>query len=76
MMWLGDSFPISRESRDAAWQEIAHAEFACPECVPNSPISAWDIGKRSREYMNGRMGKFDLDNLYYSQAYRKDEISG
>lgn len=67
-----DNFPLSRHSRDNAWEEIVDAGEEHPERVARRLVDAWETEKRSREYLNGTMDKFDLDNLYYSKAY-KDE---
>jgi hypothetical protein len=65
-----ENFPPSRDSRDAAWEDIMDpGEERCPESVPRRLDDAWDSTKRSREYLNAIMDKFDLDNLYYSHAY-------
>jgi len=74
LWWYYDNFPFSSESRDQAWEEILDAGEDSPaaERVPRRLLDAWDTDNRSREYLNGKMDPFDLDNLYYSKAY-KDE---
>ena len=68
--WLC-SFPYSDgEIRNEAWNEILDYENA-PEALPRRLLDAWDTGKRSREYLNGEMDSFDLNSIYYSEAYRK-----
>jgi hypothetical protein len=69
-----DNFPPSRDSRDAAWEDIMDpGEERCPESVPQRLDDAWDTAKRSREYLNASMDKFDLENLYYSHAYNGEQ---
>ena len=63
-------FPISPESRIQAWQGILDAGENHPENVDRRLLDAWDTSKRSREYLNAQMDKYDLDNIYYSEAYR------
>lgn len=70
--WYEDfflEFPPSSMSRDAAWQEIVDGGSEVPEGVPRRLCDSWDLAKRSREYLNGHMDKFDLDNLYYIEDY-------
>jgi hypothetical protein len=73
--WVFDgNFPPSRESRDAAWEDIMDpGEERCPAGIPQRLDDAWDTTNRSREYLNGSMDKFNLDNLYYSHAYGEHE---
>ena len=68
-------FPVSQESRDQAWKEILDAGENHPKGVHRRLIDAWDTDKRSREYLNGKMEKYDLDNVYYAAAY-KEESAG
>ena len=64
-------FPFSSEDiRNEAWNEILDCEDA-PGKLPCQLLNAWDTGKRSREYLNGEMESFDLNSIYYSEAYRK-----
>ena len=70
--YFGAEFPFSSDSRDSVWEDILDAGEVCPEHVPRRLIDAWDNTKRSREYLNGIMDKFDLDNLYYSHAYGEE----
>lgn len=67
-------FPVSPESRIRAWADIVDAGENHPKSVDRRLIDAWDTSKRSREYLNGQMDKFDLDYLYYSKAYYDDEV--
>jgi hypothetical protein len=71
-MWFENwsEFPLSINSRDAGWMEILDFDDP-PEGVPSRLENAWDTEKRSREYLNGSMDKYDLDNLYYAQAYKE-----
>ena len=39
---------------------------------PERLLDAWDTEKRSREYLNSEMDKFDLDNVYFGHAYIAD----
>ena len=65
------SFPFSNEEmRNQAWNEILDCENA-PGKLPRRLLNAWDTKKRSREYLNGEMDSFDLNSIYYSEAYRK-----
>ena len=41
------------------------------ETLTRMLVDAWDTSKRSREYLNSLMDKYDLDNLYYSKAYNE-----
>ena len=71
-MWydyLNDFGPTST-TRDEAWGEILECESP-PDGVPGRLLDSWDTEKRSREYLNGKMDSFDLDNIYYSAAYRE-----
>jgi len=71
-MWydyMNDFGPTSM-TRDAAWDEILDCESP-PDGVPGRLLDSWDTEKRSREYLNGKMDSFDLDNIYYSAAYRE-----
>ena len=73
IMWYDHycHFPFSDEqTRNLAWNEILYYEDA-PEALPRRLVDAWDTGKRSREYLNGEMDSFDLNSIYYSEAYRK-----
>lgn len=76
--WHGPNhpFPNALETRDPAWQEIEDAGENPPQSVPRLLNDSWDISKRSREYLNGQMDKYDLDNVYYSGVYFADEIDG
>lgn len=72
-LWLQNpGLPNARESRDEAWQEIEDAGENVPQSVPRLLRDAWDTSKRSREYLNGQMDKYDLDNFYYGTAYHGD----
>ena len=62
----------SCETRLKGWNEIENAESA-PDGVPARLQDTWDLEKRSREYLNASMDKFDLDNTYYAQAYVADD---
>lgn len=73
--WIIGDFPTSVDTRDEAWTEILDSGEDGPEGVPRRLVDSWDIGKRSREYLNGKMDKFDLDNLYYSHAYGEHETT-
>lgn len=74
-MWLdyvgGDSanFPLAADCREEAWEEIDDASENPVENVPDLLYSAWETEKRSREYLNATLDKYDLDNLYYHAAY-------
>ena len=73
IMWYDHycHFPFSDEqTRNLAWNEMLDYEDA-PEALPRRLVDAWDTGKRSREYLNGEMDSFDLNSIYYSEAYRK-----
>lgn len=67
-----EEIEISRETRDSAWAEILDGGEGHPKLVPRCLLDAWDTSKRSREYLNSQMDKYDLDNLYYSKAYNED----
>ena len=73
--WVTGDFPPSSDTREEAWPEILDAGEDGPTQVPRRLVDSWDTGKRSREYLNGEMDKFDLDNLYYSQAYGEQETT-
>ena len=68
-----DNFPIARESRDPAWQEIENGgeNANVPENVPQKLMDAWELHKRSREFLNSQTDKHELDNIYYSYAFEK-----
>ena len=68
------SFPEDDESHGAVWQQILDASESenVPDNIPKKLEDAWMKEKQSREYLNGQMDKFDLDNLYYNEAYRVD----
>ena len=70
MWWDGlMDWPTSIDSRDEAWADIL--ECADPhKGVSKRLVNAWQTEKRSREYLNGEMDSFDLDNLYYGHAYK------
>jgi len=81
-LWFNDvggdlsDFPLASEVRDGAWAEIEDATGmpASVENVPDRLHDAWQINKRSREYLNAQsMDKFDWDNQYYSHAYQNDD---
>jgi len=64
-------FPVSNErTRNEAWSEILDYENA-PGSLSRYLLDAWDTDKRSREYLNAEMDSFDLNNVYYSHAYRE-----
>ena len=71
-IWIGRVFPLSRDSRDSAWEEILDSGKDPPGTLHRRLLDAWDTSKRSREYVNGDMDKHDLDNLYYAHAYRDE----
>ena len=56
-----------------AWSEILDASGSddVPDEIPKRFEDAWTKDKKSREYLNAQMDKFDLDNIYYSEAYAK-----
>ena len=66
-------FPITPESRIQAWQGILDAGEDHPKNVDRLLHDCWDTSKRSREYLNAQMDKYDLDNIYYAEAYRMEE---
>ena len=73
-LWLHHLSTLrARDTRDEAWEEILDAGEDHPTSVKRCLIDAWDTEKRSREYLNSHMSKYDLDNLYYSKAYNEDE---
>jgi len=67
-----DHFPLARDCAEEAWEGIVVAEDP-QQGVPDRLLDAWDNEKRSREYRNSEMDKFDLDNIYYGQAYKTDD---
>ena len=77
LMWFAyvggqpDDFPLARDCREEAWNDIRSAPSEV-EGVPTRLLDAWDREKRSREYLNSEMDKFDLDNIYYGHAYCED----
>ena len=73
IMWYDHrcDFPASDEdTRNDAWNEIMVCEDA-PGSLPRYLSQAWDTSKRSREYLNAEIDSFDLNSIYYSEAYRK-----
>jgi hypothetical protein len=78
MMWYdyvgGDShdFPLAADCREDAWEGTVHAQGRAPEGVPEELKDAWEMEKRSREYLNSEMDAYDLDNIYYGHAYVYD----
>jgi BTB/POZ domain len=73
--WMTGDFATASATREEAWPEILDAGEDGPTGVPRRLVDSWDTGKRSREYLNGKMDKFDLDNLYYSHAYGEQETN-
>jgi hypothetical protein len=73
--WLTGDFGPARDTREGAWPEILDAGEDGPEGLPRHLVDSWDVGKRSREYLNGKMDKFDLDSVYYSHAYGEHETT-
>lgn len=72
-LWHDNSceFPQSDEElRNEAWEEIHHCVDA-PESLATRLWDAWDTDKRSREYLNSKIDSFDLNNVYYSHAFKK-----
>jgi len=64
-------FPVSDDqTRSDAWNDILDCEIA-PGALPRYLSEAWDTSKRSREYLNAEIDSFDLNSIYYSEAYRK-----
>ena len=64
-------FPRSSEElRNEAWDEILFSADA-PESLAPRLLNAWDTDKRSREYLNAKIDSFDLNNVYYSHAFKK-----
>lgn len=73
-LWIYQDFPMAEGTRDSAWEEIENnAGKEVPGSLERRLIDAWDTSKRCREFFNGEMEKYDLDNLYYSQAYKNGE---
>jgi hypothetical protein len=66
-----DYFDITPTELAEAWEEIVDAGPNAPEGLPRHLEDAWVLEKRSREYRNLHIDKFDLDNVYYSEAYKK-----
>ena len=74
-VWDG-MFPMASEIRDRAWEGIENAEQEdddeeLPNGIPCSLIDAWQSEKKSREYLNAKMERIDLDSLYYRHVYAK-----
>lgn len=78
MQWLpeigGDinDFPPARDIRDPAWDEIV--EFDDDEDIENVPsqlINAWSDASMSREFLNSKMDKDEVDNMYYMGCYKE-----
>jgi hypothetical protein len=67
----GDFIPISSTSRDDAWEEICDWPDDPLDGVAKRLIDAWDTRKRSREYLNDEMDKYDVDNVYYGQVSKE-----
>lgn len=76
MMWyqyVGGGFPRAFDCRDEAWSDIVNGTVLVPQAqVPRRLRDSWNTEKRSREYLNAAMDKFDLDNIYYGHAYTVD----
>lgn len=56
-------------TRDAAWSEIVSYNQPTDDGVPSTLLEAWDVSKRSREYLNSLGDKDELDHFYYCGAY-------
>jgi hypothetical protein len=70
-----DNFPLCSQSRDPAWLEIADyrntpSGVVGPDVVPYQLKDAWSDSSKSREILNMKMDREDVDNLYYSAAYK------
>lgn len=77
-MWYEYSvvFPPSIDTRDSAWEEIVDVGPESPDeestnNVPRRLEDSWDRTKRSREYLNSQVDKFDLNNSFYAEAFVK-----
>jgi hypothetical protein len=67
-----DDFPPCSESRDPAWIEIVDYTETVDDVdfVPGRLVDAWSDSSKSREILNMKMDREDVDNLYYAGAYK------
>ena len=68
-----DPFHTSSHTRILAWAEIADAGLAqawTHDRIPRNLDDAWDVSKRSREYLNAADG--ELEPRYYLHAHTLD----
>jgi len=61
------------DTRDAAWSEIISYGQPTDDGVPSTLLEAWDVSKRSREYLNSLFDKDELDHFYYCGAYNSTD---
>lgn len=70
-----NDFPPASQVRDPAWDEIEN--FGTEEVVdfvPNQLVDAWSDSSKSREFLNSKMDKDEVDNLYYMGAYKDPRV--
>lgn len=66
-----EHFPLSESSRAVAWAEILDAGDDWDNAqVTRRLHDAWDMGRRSREYLNAEVEQARLESIYYQEAYR------
>ena len=70
-----DGFKLALETREHAWRQIddAGVSWDAPghgpgQRVARKLVDAWDVSKRSREYLNASEG--DIDTRYYVHAHQ------
>ena len=68
--WWFHDFSNASLTRDTAIETIINCtDQEVPEIIPRRLDDAWVIEKRSREYLNDQMDKFDIDGIYYGYVY-------
>ena len=74
-LWKADAwrdledFPVAEQIRDQAWATIEDAGENAAEGMPRLLVESWTNEKTSREYLNDKMEKVDVDTIYYDHAY-------